>query len=327
MARPPQPWRRRDSSGAWHCQVRGAQVYLAPATATKTEAREALTRYLAELGQPDPAPRRPPKRPVLPAGLATSAVLDWFLDDTEKRVARGELAPVTLEGYDRYLSGAIEAIGAVPAADLKPHHVQAWIDARGDAWNATSRYNAITAVKTAFSWAKQVGRIPENPIAGMKRPTPLRREIILSGDQFRAVLAAVPDQEFRDLWTGIGLTGCRPGEVYGMTAARFNREAGTWSVPNKTRAKTGERLRTVYLTPVAAELSARLAARHPAGPLFRNLAGTAWTRHTVARRLERLADRLKMGREAVAYSLGHLYITDALLVQVSRFSIRSYSQA
>jgi site-specific recombinase XerD len=55
-----------------------------------------------------------------------------------------------------------------------------------------------------------------------------------------------------------------------------------------------------------------MLAENPTGLVFRNTKGTAWTRHTIAHRFERLRTKLNLGPGATAYSLRHLFITDAL---------------
>jgi integrase len=304
MARTPEPWRRKGVGGAWYAQIRGVKVWLAPATATKTEATAALHRELAAQ-QTTGKPARAPTETV-------RDLINRFLAHVEGAVGRDELAKVTEEGYRRYLYPAAQRLGHLPASGLKPHHVQEWVNLDPPNWGPTSRHNAVTAIKRMYNWARRAGHVDANPIADLERPTPERREEILTAEQTRRVLDAIRDRPFRDLIEALRQTGCRPGELYALTAAGVDLEAQVWRVRNKTRRKTGEKVRTVYLNDAMVEMSRRLVEAHPSGPIFRNLKGTPWTRHTVAHRMERLAERLDLGPEAVAYSLRHLYITDAL---------------
>jgi integrase len=245
-------------------------------------------------------------------------VLNLYLDHAGRAVARGELEPVTLEGYQKYLLLADEAFGSVPVDRLRNHHVLAWAESR-PGWGPTSRYNAITAVKAAFRWAKRVGHLEANPIVDCPRPTPNRREAIPTAEQTAAIVASGQDAAWRDLMTALVGTGCRPGEVFGLTAADVDLAGATWTVENKTRRKTREPTRTVHLTPAMVELSRRLAERHPEGPIFRNSRGRPWTRNALACRFGRRRrgtvkgmNGVAVGAEGAAYALRHQYITDAL---------------
>lgn len=306
MARQPQPWRRKDvDGGPWYGRIQGRKIFLAPGSATKTEAQGVLVKLLAEQAATGRVESRG-------GGYSTREVLDLFLTATSGAVDRGELALLTLAGYERYLSLAREALGHIQARDLRPAAITAWLDSR-KGWGTTSRFNAITAVKRAFGWARREGHIDADPLADMARPTPQRRRAILDHGQVAAIFAALPEEDpFRDLLTALRETGARPGEVYGLTADRVDLDAGTWRVTDKVRRKTGDAHRTVYLSDAAVELSRRLVAKHPTGALFRNAKNRPWTRNAVAIRFGRLGSKLGIEAGAVAYSFRHLYVTDAL---------------
>jgi integrase len=163
-----------------------------------------------------------------------------------------------------------------------------------------------------FAWARRQGHIDSDPIKDLERPTPRRREAVLTEAQADTVLAAVPDPEFRDLLVALRETGARPGEVAGLTAAGVDLQAAHWRVTNKSRNKTHEATRRVHLTQAALVVSRRLVAEHPEGPIFRNRRGNPWTRHAMACRFAELRAKLGMGPELSAYSFRHLYITTAL---------------
>lgn len=302
MARLPSPWRRRGENGDWYAWIQGKCVWLAPAGVTKTQARAALTERLAETATG--RTRR--------TGLLVRDMLNLFLASCEAKVSRGELEAVTLEGYERYLIPAREALGRHHVAALKPAHVTAWLDSRAG-WKATSRYNAITALKRACNWARREGHIPASPLTDMPRPTPARREQVLTPTQVEQLLAAIgAGNPFRVLLEALRETGCRPGEACRLTADRVDLSAGTWTVSNKTRRATGEQTRTVYLSDRARTITRELIERHPSGHVFLNVRGRPWTRNAIALRMGRLGKRLGFGGEAVAYSLRHDFATTAL---------------
>src|SRR5260370_24820917 len=106
-------------------------------------------------------------------------------------------------------------------------------------------------------------------------------------------MADIGDQGFRDLVLARQETGCRPSEVSRVTAAHVNLELGVWVfADHKTVKKTGKP-RVVYLTPAMIELSKRLMAQHPDGPLFRGPGGgKPFTRNGIRCRFKRLRNNL-----------------------------------
>jgi integrase len=302
MGRPGRPWRRKPTND-WYAKIGGSQVRLAPASASFKDAEAEWVRIRATSGIASPGAKAP--------DLSVRDLCDLFLEDLAGAVERGERQQVTLDGYLRLLKTAAKAIGTMKAPDVQVRHVKGWIDGKRT-WGATTRFNAITAIKAVFSWSRKQGYIEADPIRDMERPAPRRRIEVITPEQADQIMAAIPDRPFRELLTALRETGCRPGEAIGLTARGVNLETGIWSVINKTRAKTGEKTRPVYLTPEMVDLSRRLIVEWPEGPIFRNRRGNPWTRHATACRFADLRTKLGMGPEATAYAFRHLYITDAL---------------
>lgn len=311
MGRTPKGWWNA-AKGRWEVELDGKPVPLAKGKANRAEAMKVLRRVLAERDEAAQAP-----------SILAQDVLTLFTRANELAVASGQKRQVTLDGYTLWLARAQSAFGQVAAVELRPKDVSAWLDAHPE-WNCTTRFNAVNAVKAAFRWAKRQGHIDVNPIADLERPTPNRREKAVGGAKVEAVRAASKDQRFRDILLALSHSGCRPGEVFGVTAAMVDAAAGVWRVPNKTRHATKEPTRTVYLTPELLALSVELAAAHPTGPIFRNARGGAWTRNALCWRFKRRRGEFPepkkrgvrvarvLGAGEVPYSLRHGYVTDAL---------------
>lgn len=315
MSRPPSPWYREERD-AWYVWIGGKRHLLAKGRASKREATAAFHKLMAD--DATAAGRNP--------DIAVRDVFNLFLAGVERKVELGERDRVTFDGYVKFLRSAGKAFGGMAASELRPLHVTRWTEAdhprkRGkqavaEPWGATTRNNAITAVKAAFRWAKRAGYLRDNPIADMERPTAMERTAIPTPEQAGRILEAVGDRPFLDLLTALAETGCRPGELSELTAKGVDLEARTWTVRNKTKRKTRQPTRTVYLADSMVELSRRLIALHPEGPIFRNTRGRPWTRNAMACRFARLRKKLGMGPEATAYAFRHLYATAALVNDV-----------
>jgi integrase len=200
--------------------------------------------------------------------------------------------------------------GRLPAHELRPIHVTRWLDAH--AWKG-GRRNAVVAVKRAFNFADQQGVLSPNPLRNVQKPAQGRRTRIITPGERTEILAAVKDRNFREFLTALYLTGCRPSEVARVTAANVNLELGVWVFEQHKTAKRTGRPRIIYLCPEMVELSRRLVAERPEGPLFpsRKL-GRPFTRNAIRIRFRRLRKKLPHLKGVVAYAYRHSYATEAL---------------
>jgi integrase len=97
-----------------------------------------------------------------------------------------------------------------------------------------------------------------------------------------------------------------------VTAVDVDLDAGTWTLDKwKNSKKQKGKKRVIYLVPEMLEMTRRLVALYPEGPLFRNQLGDPWTKPTLTARFRRLAERTGI-EELTAYVVRHCYMTDAL---------------
>lgn len=295
MSRPAAP-RWYESRKAWYVELGGKQHLLAKGKANKAEAFKRFNQLMAE-GTAQPTRR----------DLTVQALAELFIDWND-----GKVEPVTQAGYKRRLQSFIDAYGNSPAADVRPYHVTQWL-AKHPAWNDSTRFGYVTAVKRLYNWATRQGYLDANPVKNADKPAMGRRAQVLTAEQAERIIAHVRNPRFRDLLVAIWDSGCRPNEVFTLTADRVDLAGGTWRVVNKTRRKTGEPTRLIYLTDRLRELSARLVAERPAGPLFVNARGNPWTNGAMSCAWDDLRKQLGYGHEVTAYAFRHRYVTDALV--------------
>jgi integrase len=142
-----------------------------------------------------------------------------------------------------------------------------------------------------------MGLIESNPVRGVEKPRAGRRELVISQGEFERILCLMRDEEFRDVLVVSWETGCRPQEVLAVEARHFEFENGCW-VFSAEEAKGKKRPRVVYLTDNAVEITKKLSARFPTGPLFRNTDGVPWNPFSLNCRFRRL--QLTLGRIKLA---------------------------
>lgn len=287
----------------WYVTLWGKQRVLAkgPKKETEAEARAELRR-LIQVGKPVEASQEK-SRPTL------STLAGFYLTHVQR-----ENDPATYANYNKYISDFVTTTGrTVPSDTIRPHHVDAWLARR--TLGPTTRAFRISIIKGLYRWSKRRGYLAADPLAEMEKPTSLIRDLVLTPAQADDVADAATDQEFHDLLLALRETGARPGEIYTLTCERVDFKSGTWTVKNKTRRKTGEPWRTVYLSQPMVELSRRLVLGQE-GLVFRNSWRAKWTDGCVRMRLARIRERLGFGPEITAYAYRHLYCTEALMRSV-----------
>jgi integrase len=293
--RPRKPWYRA-SKDAWYVMIDGKQRLLAKGKGSKQEAESAFYRIMAAGG-------------LVPANdneLNVATLCDLFLDYSQRHNQ-----PETYAWHKNYLTSFCKQCGRLNSKQVKPFHLTRWLDSHSN-WTGARR-SAQAIVKRAFSWGKAEGLITENPIAHVKNPPIQKRDRVISADERKQILDAIPDQAFRRFVQGLLGTGCRPSEVANVTASDANLELGVWVLKQHKSAKKTGKPRVVYLSPEMVELTRQLAALHPNGSLFRNTRGKPFTRNAWRCRFRRLRQKFPNLEGVVAYSARHSFATDALI--------------
>ena len=274
MSHYPKPF-FRPGRRLWYVQIQGKQVNLGPDEAA------AFRRYHELMATP--------KRVLLPATTSKSllSLIDAFLEWTQKHKS-----PDTYEWYRYRLQRFVEKYPNLTVEELKPFHVQEWVD--GYQFSVTSRRNYLRSVKRCLKWATRQGYIERSPIAELEVPAAESREGLVTEQEFENLLAQVSDPEFRDLLIVTWETGCRPQESLRVEARHVDLQHRRW-VFSKSESKTKRLSRVVYLSDAAFEITQRLVARYPQGRIFRNSNGKPWTTFAVNCAFTRI--RIRLGKQ------------------------------
>ena len=183
-----------------------------------------------------------PRTPVVPTGSVV-AIIDAFLDWCSKH-----RSPDTYELCRSRLERFARTDPDLLVGDLRPFHVQEWIDAM-DVESGTKR-NYCRFVKRCVRWAKKQGYNESDPIADMEQPKGGKRETVLSDEQYNELLSLTLDPTFRELLTVTWEIGCRPQESLHVGARHVDLTNQRW-VFQEAEART-DIPRVVY--PVATGL-------------------------------------------------------------------------
>lgn len=217
-------------------------------------------------------------------------------------------ATSTHEWYKSHLKSFHEHVGRIKAMDLKPIDVERWLAKRyPDTNNGSTLHQAMRPIVRVMNWAAGAGLIAHNPLKSMKKPRPTTRDVDLTPEQYEVLLAAIEGDTLRDIVEVMWNTGCRPQEARVVEAKNVGDRCWSWpkSAPGKFSG------RTVLLNERAWEITQRLQAQYPTGPLFRNRLGNGWTKDAFAKRLRQLS--AEVGVRVVPYSLRVGFATNSVV--------------
>jgi len=246
-----------------------------------------------------------PHIPAVQSWITVNHILDGFL-----RHSHENHEPATHEWYEWFFSTFKPRFGDLRITQLKKHHIDAWVKSRS--FGATTANRGIGAIKRAFAWAVEEEHIPRSPIEHVRKPHGKVRDRILTPEERQLILGSIKDESFRDYVVALTLTGARPGEIRRLTIENVDLDRGCWVfLKHKTVKKTGKP-RIIYLCPDALDLTKRLVARNPEGPLFRNTKGLPWSRNAIRLRFTALRKRHPELKGVISYTYRASFATDAL---------------
>jgi integrase len=254
MAHFPKPW-FRPSRNIWYVEIDGKQHNLG------SDKDAAFRKYHTLMAAPKPAPP--------PPSDAVAAVCDRFLDWVQKHQA-----PDTYRWYkDRLQAFLDHAPKGLLVRDLKPFHVQEWIDPMPH--KSGTKRNYVRAINRALLWAEEQGYIDRSPIAHLKKPAGGKRDNVISPDEHGQIRLLARSQEFRDLCDFCFLTGARCAEALAVEVRHLDLDNHRIVFPIDEE-KMERAPRIIYLNDEAEAIIRRLAAQQLAGHLFRNTKGRPW---------------------------------------------------
>lgn len=293
-ARIPQPWLRK-STGTWHVQIDKKTHYLGKdkqkawdkyhvlMTRRKSPesthtARQVITDYLAWMGANRATETSKGREPLLKA----------FRDSLPKRLK---------------------------AEDLRPHHVQKWIDKHKDRWNSTTCSDRITMMQAVWSWAKSMGYIDLDPLKGMPKPRRKIREDFLPKERWKELLDLATDDEFRDLLNFCLLTGARAQEVFKLKCEHYVEQQGKYRLVLPIKDSKGHRSsRVIWLSDEAQNIVDYNCLKYAdTGHLFRRADGVPWDRNSVRLRFRRIKEKMDMPGlclTTLRHSFAHYRLTE-----------------
>lgn len=298
MPRDPKPWYRKDRD-AWFVTINGRRFNLGPD-------REAAHTRFHELMLNGGDERQLD-------GVTVLELFDEFLEWTQaQRSAR------TYEWYSDFLQAFVKSLKVDrPAEKLKPYDVLRWTS-RHPNWSSTYLNNAIRSVQRPYRWAHRLGLIAKNPLEFIEKPSPGRREEILTPAEYKTVLDNITSKRFKDLIIAAWETGARPQELIRVEVRHVDLANSRWIFP-PSESKVKTRHRIIYLNDEAQRVTREALSRVKSGPLFRNRVGRPWHPWAIGCQFRRLKTRID--RRLCMYVFRHSFATRMLTAGVDPMTV------
>ena len=161
MARSPKPWFRK-SRKEWCVTIDKVLHRLGP---DKDAAMQKFHSLMC----------KPKDKPV--SRDAVVLLLDAFLD-----YVQNHNTPKTYRYYHDFAQSFCKSIPkTITVGQLRPYHVQTWVDSHKN-WSQSTKRGGIVTVKRTMRWAVKQGYIDSSPIAYMEKPEIGRREKMVSAE-------------------------------------------------------------------------------------------------------------------------------------------------
>jgi integrase len=284
------PWCRKGRG--WYVTLDGKQIALGPQRKAAFELYHDLM-------------RQPRERRAVPSD-AVSALADLFLEWAQKN-----RAPDTYEWYRFRLGLFVKRYPDLRIAELKPFHVQQWIDSF-DGLSSGSKRNHARSIQRCLSWCEEQGLIDKNPIRRFRKPQGGTRTAVISPEEYAGILVAIRNRSLRDLVIFAWETGARAAECLAIERRHVELDNHRIVFPIDEE-KMGRIPRIIYLTKTAEAIICRLVLQAPEGPLFRNTKGMPWTTQSVNCAFTNLQGR--MGRVELR-AHGHRHSEEAIEAKI-----------
>lgn len=316
MAHSPKPF-FRTARNAWYVQLGTKQTKLCDGpknTATEKAAWAAFHTLMADR-PPNSANSAAPEPPQNAGGMTLAELFDKYLDWCQKHREKR-----TYDGYVWHLQKFLDHLKAratSPALDLRPFHVNEWLDGHPD-WGQTYRRNAIASIKRAFVWGEEEGHLDRNPLKSLKKPMADRREKYMRPEDWENIRDSYkPGDPFRVFLEFCWETGCRPQEARIIEPRHAHLDKALIAIP-PGEAKGRKKWRVIRLEGRALEI---VAGRMPEakGKLFTNRDGRAWTSFALNCRFTRLKE--KLGERFSPYLTRHGFTQRLLLSGVDHLTV------
>lgn len=248
--------------------------------------------------------------PTSPSSPTVREIIQQYQAHCQRNKIHGDAARVY---RDRVFRLFVEAYGDTPVIDCKPYHLKEFIEGQAGVKSTSTRKAWATSINAAFTWAVNDERLGRNPFIRVKYDEAEPRPPM--PDDVFADLVACANKPFDKACRFLRLTGCRLGELCGLTWPDVDLARGVAIIHHHKSRKQTRRAKILVLVPEVIDMLTAIRKLQPEGyegTVFLNTAGTAWNRITLGQQLRRMKKRGLVNTSASLHGLRHAFGHQAL---------------
>jgi integrase len=265
---------------------------------------------------PLPRPFEPSQENPAAAIGTVQEIIDHYLFDLARRVARGDYSAHAFQDSERELRAFAKAHGTKSLDRCRRHDLTEWLDAHPQWKSNWTRKRVLATLCRPFIWAADEELISASPYRvprSLRLPTRPRRE---ASTKEYILLMRHASRALRRALFFLHRTGARTCEMREVlwTDVDLGRGIVRLDEHKTMRTQRNPAPRIIGLDEGTVRFLKNLLRQRPARTekVFLNNDGTPWTRQAFARCFRRAADRLGLAPDLSAYCLRHLYGTEAI---------------
>lgn len=249
-----------------------------------------------------------------PGDLTVLAVINLYLSHLKRRVETGDYSAHAYEDAERDLRRFAGVYGQQVMGQCRKYDLTAWFDANPQWDSPHTRKRMWGTLVRPFLWAEDQELIAKSPY---KKPRDLKittqpRQPATVEDY--VLLMRYGNRPLRRALFFLRRTGARTCEMREITWPEVDFERGVIVKQWHKTSRKDPKPRLIGLDPATLRFLRNLYRQRPPNQdrVFLNRRKTPWDRHTFARCLRRVAERIGVGPEMSAYGLRHLWAVTAV---------------
>jgi integrase len=199
----------------------------------------------------------------------------------------------------------------IKVSALRVNDVTAYLKTKD--WSENMKATAVSKILAALNWGVAEGLIEDHKVkfARGKKPRFRRRDGQITPDHQEALESAC-HPALRTFLVALRESGCRPKELCEARIEKVNLAARVLMVPNKVGDKTGEKERSIYLSPALTGIIREAIGARTAGYIFLNSYGNAWKPQAISHRVRKIRIGLGLPDTVVPYNYRHAFASSAI---------------
>lgn len=282
MARPAKPWFWKQKN-IWCVTISGRRIRLDKEKDEAFRKFHAIKAEQLELNQD-----------------SLLVVMDELLDWTQKH-----RRPGTYRFYVEHCKQLMDWLKSQKLAEIACQNLTAGVyEAYLEDLSPGRRSGAVQVIKRVYNWAVKRGRLKNNPVAALEKPSAGRRMNYVNATVFKKMISC-SDHQLKDLLNFCWETGCRPQEAWRLRPCHVQKKFHRCVLPvGETKRNVSDR--KIYCNSVAWHIV--LSRLDNPRFIFVNSVGSQWTKNNIGSRMEQL--KKTVGKRYALYDLRHTWITN-----------------